>query len=63
MTPESRNGEIRRDSIVREWIDKHLAATNTQAIIEELVSKQRIGKHTTIGVVENVFCVVRAKWL
>jgi hypothetical protein len=35
----------------RQRVDKHIpAATNTQAKIEESVSKQRIGKQTKIGV-------------
>jgi hypothetical protein len=51
--------------VSREPIGKHIpAATNTHTTIEESVSKQRIGKHTTIGVVGNrVFCSILAKWL
>jgi hypothetical protein len=50
--------------VSREWISKHIpTATNTHATIGEPVSKQRIGKHTTVGVVGNgVFCLVHAEW-
>jgi hypothetical protein len=38
-------------TVSRERIGKHFpAATNTQETIEKLVSKQRIGKYTTIGI-------------
>jgi hypothetical protein len=57
MTPESRNSGVNKTSIARERLGKHiLAATNTHATIEDPVSKQRIEKHTTIGVLlETVF--------
>jgi hypothetical protein len=43
--------------IARQRLGKHIpAATNTQATIEESVSKQRISKHTKIGVLlETMF--------
>jgi hypothetical protein len=46
-------------SIVRQRLGKHIpAATNTHATIEEPVSKQPIGKHRKIGVLqETVFSV------
>jgi hypothetical protein len=46
-------------SITRQLLGKYIpAATNTHGAIEEPVSKQRIGKHTTIGVLlETVFSV------
>jgi hypothetical protein len=45
--------------VYRERIGKHgPAATKSHATREEPVSKQRIGKHTTIGVLlETVFSV------
>jgi hypothetical protein len=51
--------------VSREQIGKHIpVATNTHSTIEESVSKQWIGKHTTIGFAGNgVFCLVHAKWL
>jgi hypothetical protein len=56
MIPESQSEET---SIARQWLGKHIpTATNTHATTEEPVSKQRIGKHTTIGVfLETVFSV------
>jgi hypothetical protein len=36
--------------VSKEWISKHIpTATNKHATIEEPISKQGIGKHTTIG--------------
>jgi hypothetical protein len=51
--------------VSRERISKQiLVATNTHATMEKPISKQRISKHTTRGVVGNgVLCSVLAKWL
>jgi hypothetical protein len=45
--------------VSREWICKHIpVVTNMHAAIEKPISKQRVGKHTTIGVLlETVFSV------
>jgi hypothetical protein len=41
-----------------ERIGKHIpGATNTQSTIEEPVSKQRIGKHNSGGMLQTVFSV------
>jgi hypothetical protein len=50
---------IEETSIARQRLGKHISAvTNTDATIEEHVSKQRISKHTAIGVLlERVFSI------
>jgi hypothetical protein len=51
--------------VSKEWIDKRIpAAKNMHTTIEEPVTKQQIGLHTTVRVAGNgVFCSVHAKWL
>jgi hypothetical protein len=61
MTPENRNLGAREMSNTRQCLGKHIpATTNKHAAIEEPVSKQRFGKHKTVGALLKKVSSVRS---